>query len=151
MANTITGRIRKITPTKAIVSEKTGNTYYKREVILDATRYDPYTGDKLFDNFPMLEFGGEEACRSLDAYKEGDIVTISFDLNGREYADKNTGEVKYFTTVRGYRIENKSRNNQAYAPAQASPSGNGIHGTTQAAGQARDVFPPRVDDNGLPF
>ena len=46
MANTITGRIHKITPTKTITSQATGNTFYKREVILDASRFDPYTGQR---------------------------------------------------------------------------------------------------------
>lgn len=105
MANTITGRIYKICPIRTITSQNTANMFYKREIILDASRFDPYTGQKKFDNWPMIEFSGEETCKSIDDYKSGDLVTISFDLNGREYKDKLTGEVKYFTSVRGYKIE----------------------------------------------
>ena len=50
MANQITGRIYKIMPTQSIVSERTGNTFYKREIVLDASRFDQYTGEKKFDN-----------------------------------------------------------------------------------------------------
>lgn len=155
MANTITGRIHKITPTKAIVSDKTGNTYHKREIILDASRFDQYTGEKKFDNFPMLEFGGEETCRQLDGYKEGELVTISFDLNGREYTDKQTGEVKYFTSVRGYKIERTGQQPTAQPQAQ---QGNavipGARGSKATPEQAKDLFPPRydgVDADPLPF
>lgn len=159
MANTITGRIHKITPTKAIVSDKTGNTYHKREIILDASRFDQYTGEKKFDNFLMLEFGGEETCRQLDGYKDGELVTISFDLNGREYTDKQTGEVKYFTSVRGYKIERAGQQQQPMAQATApQPQGNAVipgeRGVKPTPEQAANLFPPRydgVDADPLPF
>lgn len=162
MANTITGRIHKITPTKTITSQTTGNTFYKREVILDASRFDPYTGQKKFDNWPMLEFGGEEACRQLDGYNEGELVTISFDLNGREYTYKQTGEVKYFTSVRGYKIERAGQQQPPQQPtAQAptpQPQGNAViqgeRGAKPTPEQAKDLFPPvqgNDDNDGLPF
>lgn len=162
MANTITGRIHKITPTKTITSQTTGNTFYKREVILDASRFDPYTGQKKFDNWPMLEFGGEEACRQLDGYNEGELVTISFDLNGREYTDKQTGEVRYFTSVRGYKIERAGQQQPPQQPtAQAptpQPQGNAViqgeRGARPTPEQAKDLFPPvqgNDDNDGLPF
>lgn len=162
MANTITGRIRKITPTKTITSQTTGNTFYKREVILDASRFDPYTGQKKFDNWPMLEFGGEEAYRQLDGYNEGELVTISFDLNGREYTDKQTGEVRYFTSVRGYKIERAGQQQPPQQPtAQAptpQPQGNAVipgeRGVKPTPEQAADLFPPAQgndDNDGLPF
>lgn len=130
MANTITGKIYKITPTQAIVSQKSGNTFYKREIVLDASRFDQYTGEKKFDNYPMLEFGGEQGCQLLDQFKEGELVTVSFDLNGTQYQDKQTGETKYFTRVRGYKIERAGQQPQPQgqtaqapqaAPAQAAP------------------------------
>lgn len=158
MANTITGRIHKITPTKTIISEKTGNTYYKREIILDASRFDQYTGEKKFDNFPMLEFGGEEGCKQLDSYNVGDLVTISFDLNGREYNDKQTGEVKYFTSVRGYKIEYAgqqpaSTSSQAPVP---QPQGNTVvpykHDAKPTPEQPASMFPPQQEiKDDLPF
>lgn len=104
MANTIIGRIYRITPTENIATKK-GTTFMKRQLIIDASRYDPYTGEKKFDNFPAFEVGGEELCRLLEGYRIDDLVTVSFDLNGREFLDDQTKQTKYFTTVRAYKIE----------------------------------------------
>lgn len=102
MANTITGKILRISPTVQIPSKDGSKTYPKREVVLDATRYDQYTGERGYENFPAFEFGGEK-CAELDQFKNGQVVTISFDLQGRKW--EKDGEVKYITTVRGYKIE----------------------------------------------
>ena len=102
MENKITGKILRITPTVQIPSKDGSKTYPKREVVLDATRYDKYTGERGYDNFPAFEFGGEK-CAELDQFKNGQVVTISFDLQGRKW--EKDGEVKYITTVRGYKVE----------------------------------------------
>ena len=81
MANTITGSIRKITPVQEITG-KSGNTFAKRILVLDAARYDTHTGESKFDNYP--------SC---------------YDINGREFEDPNTHETKYFNTIRGYKVE----------------------------------------------
>ena len=104
MANTIIGRIYRITPTENIATKK-GTTFMKRQLIIDASRYDPYTGEKKFDNFPAFEVGGEELCRLLEEYRIDDLVTVSFDLNGREFLDEQSQQTKYFTTVRAYKVE----------------------------------------------
>ena len=140
MANTITGRIYKIMPTKPIVSEKTGNTFHKREIVLDASRFDQYTGEKKYDNYPMLEFGGEEQCAQLDKFKEGELVTVSFDLNGTQYQDRQTNETKYFTRVRAYKIERVGT--QAQQP-QAQ--------VTQPQPEAAEARKERQGDSDLPF
>ena len=103
-ANTIIGCIYRITPTENIATKK-GTTFMKRQLIIDASRYDPYTGEKKFDNFPAFEVGGEELCRLLEGYRIDDLVTVFFDLNGREFLDDQTKQTKYFTTVRAYKIE----------------------------------------------
>ena len=149
MANQITGKIYKMTPTQAIVSPKTGNTFYKREIVLDASRFDQYTGERKFDNYPMLEFSGEQGCRLLDEFKEGELVTVSFDLNGTQYQDKQTGETRYFTRVRAYKIERAGLQAQPQsAPPQAAPAQAAPQPQPQPPGEA---FPPEVDDDGLPF
>lgn len=102
MANQITGRIEKIMPIQEIPSKNGGTPFYKREVVIDATRFDPYTGERGFDNFPCIEFTGER-CKDLDAYQEGQVVTVSFDLQGRKWV--KDGVEKYITAVRGYKIE----------------------------------------------
>ena len=108
MANTITGRIYKITPTESIATKK-GTTFMKRQLVIDATRYDQYTGEKKFDNFPAFEVGGDELCKQLDGYHNNELVTVSFDLNGREVIDKETSQTKYFTSIRAYKVERVQR------------------------------------------
>lgn len=46
MANQITGRIIEIGQTVQIPSKNGGSSFTKREFILDATTYDPYTGER---------------------------------------------------------------------------------------------------------
>lgn len=114
MANTITGRVHRITPEQQITG-KSGKTFIKRTLVLDASRFDPYTGEKKFDNYPSIEFSGD-IMKTLDGFNEGDVVVVSFDINGREFNDEQTGEIKYFNSVRGYRIE-RYRTGES-APAQ---------------------------------
>ena len=119
MANQITGRIYRLGPTQQITTKR-GSTFARRDLVIDATRFDVVTGDKMFDNLPMLEAGGDKLCAELDAYKEGDLVRVSFDLYGSEYRDRQTGEVRYFTRVRAYRIERVEKP-QAQSPAPSTP------------------------------
>lgn len=108
MPNTLTGRIDRIGPTVQIPSQKGGTPFFKRELTLNAMRYDPNTGEPVTsENFPTFEFDGER-CAELDRYQPGDVVTVSFNLNGRKYTDRD-GKERYFTTVRGYKIESRQQ------------------------------------------
>lgn len=111
MANSMTGKIHAIMPTETIVSKKDpSKSFQKRTMVLDCTRFDPYTGERGFDNFPSFEFSGDK-CAELDNYKVGQIVTLSFDLQGNKYTDSN-GKEKYFTSIRGFKIELKGQTQQ---------------------------------------
>lgn len=103
MANTVTGKIFSIGSTQTIPSKNGGQPFYKRDIVLDATRFDPYTGERGFENYPMFEFTGEK-CKDLDGYQIGQVVTISFELQG-SFFDASDGTKKNFTRVRGYKIE----------------------------------------------
>lgn len=116
MANTITGRIHRITPEQTVTG-KSGKTFIKRTLVLDAARYDTHTGEKKFDNYPSVEFSGE-LMKRLDGFKEGDAVVVSFDINGREFKDEQTGEVRYFNSIRGYKVEHYG---DVEAKAQQAP------------------------------
>lgn len=118
----IKGRIESISPIQQIPT-KSGKVMEKREIVLDATRYDPLTGERGFDNFPLLEFSGER-CKELDNFSLGDAVTITYNLEGMRYTDK-TGIVKYFTKARGYKIEaikKKETPIQTQTQPQAAPA-----------------------------
>lgn len=118
MPNIQSGRIINIAPIQTIRTQS-GNEYLKREITLDATRFDPYTGERdKYENFPTFEFGGQLA-KDLDNFRPGQVVTITFELSGTKYQDKQTGETKYFTRIRGYKIE--PRQQSAPQPQQTAP------------------------------
>lgn len=104
MANTIIGTIVQIGQTVSM-STKSGVPFQKRELVLSVQRYDPNTGQPFSDksNTPVLTFIGEK-CAELDRYQVGQAVTVSFDLSGRSYTDRE-GQTKYINDVRGYKIE----------------------------------------------
>lgn len=119
MTNTITGKIEHIGRTEQLTTKDGTKTFLKRELVLDVTRFDPYTGERGFENFNSFEFSGDK-CTELDRYKVGDVVTVSFDLSGSRY-DKD-GVTKYFTRIRGYKIELRGAHAPAPQPApQAQP------------------------------
>lgn len=152
MANTLTGKIFYIYPTQQLPSKDGNKTYLKRGIVIDATRFDPYTGERGFENTPLLEFIGDR-CSELDKFQAGQIVTISFDVQGTRYRNKD-GVEQIFTRVQPYRIEAR----QMQQPAPQAPAQQPIQQPTPQPTyqQQPQNFPPPVDVNGnvkddLPF
>ena len=120
MANTMTGKIHVIMPTETIVSKKDKNkSFQKRTIVLDCTRFDQYTGERGFENYPSFDFSGDK-CQELDNYQVGQIVTITFDLQGNKFTDGN-GKDRWFTSIRGYRVELKGQTHTQAQPTQSTP------------------------------
>ena len=149
MANQITGRIIEIGQTVQIPSKNGGSSFTKREFILDATTYDPYTGERSeYENIIPLEFSGDK-CTELDRFNQGDIVTVSFVLQGRSWTNQD-GELKRMASIRCYKIEGRggvSQSPQTAPIQQPAP---------QPTYQQSQDFPPPADANGnakddLPF
>lgn len=113
MANTLKGRILEIRPTQTIISKKSGNQFSKRELILDCTRCDSITGERGFENTPVITFA-QDKCALLDAFGPGHVVMVSIDITGRTYI--KDGIRNYINDVRGYDI--KLYSPQQYAPQQ---------------------------------
>lgn len=112
MAFTMTGKIHKIMPTETIVSKKDpSKSFQKRAIVLDCTRFDQFTGQRGYDNYPSFEFSGDK-CSELDNLKVGQVVTLSFDLQGNKFIG-NDGKEKYFTSIRGFKIELKGQTQQS--------------------------------------
>ena len=103
MALKMIGKVFSIGATQVINSKNGGQPFSKREIILDATRFDGLTGERGYENYPMFEFSGDK-CSELDVFKNGDIVEVSFELQGSFYKDKDNVE-RNFTRVRAYKIE----------------------------------------------
>ena len=112
----MTGRIHTITATETIPT-KSGNTFCKREIILDCKN--SYNGQE-FHNYPKFEFAGDDLCKQLDNCKLNDLVTIYFDLSGSNYTDAQ-GNEKNFTRVRGWKIEEYQRVEQPQQVATPQP------------------------------
>ena len=138
MANQITGRIVSIGDTVQIASRTGGSPFMKREFLLDATTHDPYTGERSqYENIVPLEVSGDK-CAELDAFRTGDVITVSFALQGREWTNQD-GQTKRMVSIRCYKVEAR-KPAQKQQPAQPAP---------QPAPPIQQ-FPPSVDANGNP-
>ena len=101
MSNQIIGSIVMIGQTHVFPSKVGGNDFRKRELVIDASTYDRFTGDKR-ENFVNMEFTGNK-CTELDHFNVGDLVAVSYVLQGRKY--EKDGIVRYFTNIVGYKVE----------------------------------------------
>lgn len=160
MAFQINGIIQQIGNTESIPYQD--KVFKKRELVLDCSYRNQFTGQIERANYPKFEFTGNHVD-DLNGFKIGDIVTVSFSLNGSR--SEKDGQVRYFTNVQGYKIEKyQSRYNQQQGGNQPTQAVNGNQPTTtQGAGQmsaqqaamesARNAsasnFPPAVDENGI--
>lgn len=119
----ITGRVIALSPVTEIPSREAGKpAMKKRELYLDMTMYDPYTGERSDrENKPLLEFGGDKVLEKLAAMnlQRDDVVTVSFAIQGTPYKDQQTGKTKVFTAIRCYDIEMVRKAGQAAAPQPA--------------------------------
>lgn len=113
----------------------------KREFLLDATTHDPYTGERSqYENILPLEVSGDK-CAELDQFRVGDVITVSFALQGREWTNQD-GQVKRMVSVRCYKLEARR---PAHQPAQAT-----VQQPAYQPAPEPQPFPPAVDANGNP-
>lgn len=164
MANQITGKILYIYPTQQIMT-KDGKPFQRRSLVLDITRFDPYTGERGFENTPMLDFAGDQ-CQELDKFTIGQVVTVSFDVQGSRYRNAD-GKEQIFTRIRPYRIELRrlKAEQQVQQPVQQQPVQQPVQQAPaypqapqqpapqqQAQQPAQQGWtPPMVDANGNPI
>lgn len=83
----------------------------------------------------------QDKCSMIDSLSVGQSVEVSFNVDGKEYADKVTGEMKYFNSLNAWRIEP-----EASAPRASAPP-------ALKAPPASVVSPDKAveDDDDLPF
>lgn len=159
MPNQETGKLIEISQTQQIPSKNGGNPFTKREFLLDASRFNTLTGERV-ENILPLELSGDR-CQDLDKFRPGDMVTVSFTLQGRQWTNQE-GTLKRMTAVRCYRIEPYVDRQQQPAQQPAQP----VYQQQQQYASdppqyynnsAPTPFPPPVDANGnvvndpLPF
>lgn len=142
MANQITGRLVAIGQTVQIPSKAGGTPLIKREFLLDATTYDPYTGERSrYENILPLEMSGDK-CAELDRLNVGDVITVSFALQGREWTNQD-GQVRRMVSVRCYKLE-------ARKPIQQQQTVQTVQQPTPQPAPAYQQFPPQADTGGNP-
>ena len=162
MANQITGKVIAVAPIETITSsDPSKQPFQKRKLLIDCTRYDPYTGERGYENTPILEFGGKglEQLNKLvnEGLKKGELVTIDFVVEGRNYKDQS-GKTQNFTGVRPFAIVKRVLNQPQAAPApqaqgqqpqQAAPAPAPQPAPVQQTQQPQHPQQPTEDD--LPF
>lgn len=79
----------------------------------------------------------------VNQYKEGEKVKVSINIRGREWTSPQ-GEVKYFNSIVGWRVEKLEAGAPSNEPTSATPSNNAQSNTDKT-----DVF--AEDDDDLPF
>ena len=127
MANQISGRVIAVSQVQTVSSADASKPpLKKREIYIDCTRYDPYTGERSqYENKPLLEFAGDKTLEKvnpiLDQVQKDDIVTVSFELVGRQYKGKD-GKTVFTTGIRCYDIAiTRKAGQQVAQTAQPAP------------------------------
>ena len=111
----MTGRILAIGNVESIPSKHGDKTFTKRTLVLNCTRSNY---GEVYENYPSFEFAGRHIDDPV-AFKVGDIVTVSFVVQGNKYKKDNQPE-KFFNTIAGYKIEpyNRTVTNQSSSSQQ---------------------------------
>jgi len=87
----IIGKIKWLDETK----EYGSNGFRKREVVI--------TTEEQYPQNILVEFV-QDKCDLLNAFQIGKQVKVSINLRGREWTNSE-GQVKYFNSIQGWRIE----------------------------------------------
>lgn len=82
------------------------NGFRKRELVV--------TTDEQYPQHIMVEFV-QDKCDLLNSYKVGQDVKVSINLRGREWTNPQ-GQVKYFNSIQGWRIENLTQSQPTGMP-----------------------------------
>jgi hypothetical protein len=150
--NQIIGRVIAVSPITEVPSKEQGKpAIKKRELYMDCTTYDPYTGERSqYENKPLLEFGGDKLVDKLGALnlEAGDVVAVSFFVQGTPYKDAQTGKTKVFTAIRTTDIEVVRKRVEVAGTQQPAPKPE-----PQPAPQPQAAAQPKSEEweHGLPF
>ena len=120
MANTKSGVVLAVGQPQQLTSSG-GKTFIKRSLYVDCTTFDPYTGQRSqYENKILFDFMGGKTSL-LDNIQVGQVVTVSFDLQGSELREQD-GRVKYFVHVRPFKVEvRQAQQPQGSYPVQQPP------------------------------
>ena len=165
MPNTIIGTVLEIGNTE-VVPTRSGNEFCKRQLVLDASTYDQFTGERR-ENLPSFNFL-QKHVGDLDHLQVGERVIVSFAISGRRY--EKDGVTRYFNDIVGFKVEPFTNGSQPYPssvpyqqPAQTLNAAQSVSNAAQSVSNAAQTgspqhpFPPQVNAYGeeakhdLPF
>jgi len=134
MPNTITGVIAVIDP-KTTITARSGNQYDKQTLLLDCTRHDAWTGARSehVNIVPLTFFG--KSVGDIAALHKGDVVTVSFTIEGRTYTDRTTGQQRYIAEIRPYKAE-RIKSAELVLAERIATQNNAADGSDAAAAQS---------------
>ncbi len=98
----VQGKIKMIDETKTYGN----NGFRKRELVI--------TTEEQYPQHIMIEFV-QDKTELLNNYQVGQNVKVSINLRGREWTNPQ-GEVKYFNSIQGWRLENIDQSVSADMP-----------------------------------
>lgn len=140
---TILGTITHVSHIETITT-RSGEPFSKRTVVIKQRRFNPTSGEEYRPNYIPIE-ATKTFCQVIDNFPAGTPVRVTFALNGREWADQRTGEIRYFISLLLTSIERDETAATQSAKAQTqtvvSQQPNGAY----TAGHATPA------DDGLPF
>ena len=123
----IQGRIKTIFATETVGQ----NGFQKRDLVI--------TTDGQYPQDIIIQFA-QGNCAVLDRFQVGQIVKVHFNLQGREWTSPQ-GEVKYFNTVVGWKIEVVQPMQQYQQPMQQYQQA--PQGYVQQPQYAQPSYPPQ--------
>ncbi len=126
----VSGIVKRISDTQQI-----SPSFKKREIVV--------TTEEQYPQHLAIEFV-QDKTDLLDSFREGEKVTIGINLRGREWTSPQ-GEVKYFNSIQGWRIEKE----QAAAPPAPEAASASAENTN--FGNPPSMAPYEEDDDDLPF
>ncbi|MBZ0327585.1 MAG: DUF3127 domain-containing protein [Altibacter sp.] len=98
----VQGKIKLIDETKTFGN----NGFRKRELVI--------TTEEQYPQHIMIEFV-QDKTELLNNFQVGQNVKVSINLRGREWTNPQ-GEVKYFNSIQGWRVENVDQSVSANMP-----------------------------------
>ena len=131
---TATGTIYKIGETQDI-SEK----FRKRELVIE------YTENPQYPEYIKFEVV-QDKCNMLDQFQPGMEVQVHYDLKGRRWNDKSTGEEKVFSNLQAWRVVPVAQQPEQAPVQQSAPFQN-----SQPVPPAQGTLLPDGTLDDIPF
>lgn len=125
----IQGQIKVIFATETVGQ----NGFQKRDLVI--------TTEEQYPNDIIIQFT-QSKCALLDTLQVGQRVKVHFNLQGREWISQQ-GDIKYFNTVVGWKIELVQTTNVAQSQYQQPPQGYGQPPQGYAPPQQAQAYPPQ--------